>query len=150
MQVEVGGLSAFGLAKPAAAVDMFSTPPREDRTVYVSDSSAARRLKSFTRRMLKKVDSPLIREPPKQPPAKSVLPWRSRRLAAQRLSRVLAFKRGEVLIMQRMGYIKGPLAPSASELEAFNQIFNGNMTASNVEALDALFSDGEKGSSRQP
>ena len=52
--------------------------------------------------------------------------------------------------MQRMGYIKGPLAPSASELEAFNQIFNGNMTASNVEALDALFSDGEKGSSRQP
>ena len=73
-------------------------------TVDVSDSSAARRLKSFTRCVLKKVDSPLIREPSKQSPAKPVLPLRSRRLAAQSLSRVPAFKRGEVLIMQRMGY----------------------------------------------
>ena len=52
--------------------------------------------------------------------------------------------------MQCMSYIKGPLGPSASELEAFNKIFDGNMTVSNVEALDALFSDGGKGSSRQP
>jgi hypothetical protein len=95
----------------------------------------------------KKVASPLIRESPEQPPAKSVLPLRSRRLAAQSLSRVPTYRRGEVLIMQRMGYIKGPSVPSASELEAFDNIFNGNLTASNVEAL---FPDGEKGSSRQP
>jgi hypothetical protein len=120
------------------------------RTVDVSDSSAARHLKSVTRHVLKKVDSPLIREPPKQPPAKLVLSWRSRRLAAQRLSRVLASKQGEVLIMQRMGYTNGPSAPFASELEAFDKMFDGNLTTSNVEALDALFPDGGKGLSRQP
>jgi hypothetical protein len=49
-----------------------------------------------------------------------------------------------------MGYTKDPSAPSASELEAFNKIFDGNLTASNVEALDALFPDGGKGSARQP
>jgi hypothetical protein len=48
--------------------------------------------------------------------------------------------------MQRIGYTKGP---SASELEAFNKIFNGNLTASNAEVLEALFPDNEKGSSRQ-
>jgi hypothetical protein len=48
--------------------------------------------------------------------------------------------------MQRMGYTKSPSASSASELEAFD----GNLTASNAEALDALFANGRKGSSRQP
>ena len=92
----------------------------------------------------------LIREPPGQPPAKPVLPWRSRRLVTQSLSRVSASKQGEVLIMLRMGYTKGTSVPSASELEAFDKIFDGKLTASNVEALDALFPDGGKGSSRQP
>jgi hypothetical protein len=47
--------------------------------------------------------------------------------------------------MQRIGYTKGPSASSASELEAFDKVFDDNLTASNVEALDALFSDGGKG-----
>ena len=149
MQDEVGGLPGFGSAKHTVDADMFSTPPREDHTVDVSDTFPARRLKSFMR-VLKKVDSSLIREAPKQPPARPVLPWWSRRLAAQSLSRVPTSKRGEVLIMQRMGYTKGPSAPSASKLEAFDKIFDGKLTASNVEALDALFLDGGKGSSRQP
>ena len=92
----------------------------------------------------------LIREPPGQPPAKPVLPWRSRRLVVQSLSRVPASKQGEVLIMQRMGYTKGPSAPSASELETFDKLFDGNLTTSEAEALDALFPDAGKGSSRQP
>ena len=51
--------------------------------------------------------------------------------------------------MQRIGYTKGLLAPSASELQAFDRIFDGYLTESNVEALDALFpSCGGKGSSR--
>jgi hypothetical protein len=129
---------------------MFSTPPWEDRTVDVSDSSTARRLKSLTRRMLKKVDSPLIRKPPKQPPAKPVLPLRSRRLAAQSLSRVPASNRGKMLILQCMGYTKGPSVPSASKLKAFDKIFDGNLTESNIKALDALFLGGGKGLSRQP
>jgi hypothetical protein len=37
-----------------------------------------------------------------------------------------------------------------SELESFDKIFDGNLIASNVEALDALFLDGEKSSSRKP
>ena len=88
-----------------------------------NDNFAKRRLDSFINKVTRKRDSPLIREPPKQLPAKPVLPWRSRRLAAQNLSRVPASKRGEVLIMQRMGYTKGPSAPSASELEAFDLPF---------------------------
>jgi hypothetical protein len=52
--------------------------------------------------------------------------------------------------MQRMSYNKGPSAPSASELEAFDKIFDGNLTVSGVEALDTLFPDGVKGSFRQP
>ena len=52
--------------------------------------------------------------------------------------------------MQRMGYSRGPSAPSASELEAFDKIFDGNLTASNAEVLEGLFPDGGKGSSRQP
>jgi hypothetical protein len=45
---------------------------------------------------------------------------------------------------------KGPSVPSVSELEAFDKIFDGNLTMSNVEALDALFLDSGKGLSRQP
>jgi hypothetical protein len=127
---------------------MFSTPPWEDRTVDVRDSSAARRLKSLTRHVLKKVDSPLIREPPKQPPAKPVLPLWSMWLAAQSLSRVSASNRGKVLILQCMGYTKSPPVPSASELKAFDKIFDGN--ESNIKALDVLFLGGGKGLSRQP
>ena len=65
---------------------------------------------------------------------------------AQSLSQVPTFKRCEVLIMQRMDYSKGLSAPFASELEAFDKIFDGNLTASNVEALDTFFPDGGKGS----
>jgi hypothetical protein len=52
----------------------------------VSDDTAKRRLDNFIGKVTCKRDSPLIREPPKQPPAKLVLLWRSRRLAAQPLS----------------------------------------------------------------
>jgi hypothetical protein len=52
--------------------------------------------------------------------------------------------------MQRIGYTKDPPAPSASELEAFDNIFDGNLSASNVKTLDTLFPASGKGSSRQP
>ena len=41
--------------------------------------------------------------------------------------------------MQRMGFTKGPSAPSASELEAYDKLFGGNLTTSKAEALDELF-----------
>lgn len=58
------GPLGFGSAKPVDA-DMFRTPTQDDHTVDISDSCATCRLKSFTRRVLKKVDSSLIPEPPK-------------------------------------------------------------------------------------
>jgi hypothetical protein len=40
-----------------------------------NDDSAKRRLYSFINKVTRKKDSPLIREPPKQPLAKPVTPW---------------------------------------------------------------------------
>jgi hypothetical protein len=71
-------------------------------------------------------------------------------LAAQSLSQVPASKRGEVLIIQHVGYTKSPSAPSASKLETFDKLFDGNLTASEAEALDELFPAIEKASFRQP
>jgi hypothetical protein len=48
-----------------------------------------------------------------------------------------------------MGYIKGPSASSASEVEAFDKLFDGNLTASEAEAMDALFPAVVNSSSRQ-
>ena len=48
-----------------------------------------------------------------------------------------------------MGYINGPSVPSVSKLGAFNKLFDSNLTASNAEALDALFPAVGKGPSRQ-
>ena len=41
--------------------------------------------------------------------------------------------------MQRMGFTKDPSAPSASELEAYEKLFGGDLTTSEAEALDELF-----------
>ena len=49
-----------------------------------------------------------------------------------------------------MGYTRDPSAPSASKLEAFDRLFDGNLTASEAEALDELFLAVGKAPSRQP
>ena len=51
--------------------------------------------------------------------------------------------------MQHMGYTNGPSAPSASELEVFDKLFDGNLIASEAEALDELFPTVGKAPSRQ-
>jgi hypothetical protein len=71
-------------------------------------------------------------------------------VAAQSLSRVPASEQGEVLIMQRMGYTKGPSEPFTSELEAFDKLFDDNRTTSNAKTLDVLFPVVEKNSFKQP
>jgi hypothetical protein len=52
--------------------------------------------------------------------------------------------------MQRIGYTKGLSAPSASELETFDRLFDGNVTMSEAEVLDELFPTVGKAPSRQP
>jgi hypothetical protein len=50
-----------------------------------------------------------------------------------------------------MGYAKGPSTPGASELKDYERLYKGNLTAPNIEAIDALLVDGKKacvGSSR--
>jgi hypothetical protein len=49
-----------------------------------------------------------------------------------------------------LAYTKSPSAPSASELQAFDKLFDGDLTASNIETMDVLFSAVGKGSFRQP
>ena len=75
------------------------SPPVDTHPTEDNDDSAKRRLDSFINEVTRKRDSPLIHEPPKQPPAKPMMSWRSMRLVAQPLSRVPACKWGEVLIM---------------------------------------------------
>jgi hypothetical protein len=72
----------WAVGSPTAAL----APPVDSPSSDVSDDTAKRRLDNFIGKVTCKRDSPLIREPPKQPPAKPVLLWRSRRLAAQPLS----------------------------------------------------------------
>ena len=140
----------FGPVDPTVDAGPPSSPSVDTHQTVDNDDSTKRRLDSFIYKVMRKRDSSLIHEPHKQRPAKPVLPWRSRRLAAQSLSRVSASKQGEMLIMQRMGCTKGPSTPSASELEAFDKLFNGNLTVSNAKALEALFPAIEKGLSRRP
>jgi hypothetical protein len=66
-----------------------STPPEDTNQTVDDDASFKCCLDNFTKAMVCKRDSPLIYEPPMQPLAKSVLPWQSRRLAAQSLSEYL-------------------------------------------------------------
>ena len=71
----------FGLTVPMANNGLLSTPPWNSPSTGDSDNSVAYHLKSFTKRVLKKVNSPLIRQPPKQPsPSKPALLKRSKRL----------------------------------------------------------------------
>ena len=76
-----------------------ATPPEE------RGSSATKRLKQFTAKILRKVSSPLLPQPDVE--AQPKLPTRRRRIAAQALSRVPASKRGEVLVIKWMGYLDG-------------------------------------------
>ena len=86
------GLTGFGPAESTVgAVPLGMTPVDAHQTVD-NDASANRRLELFINTVTSKIVSSLIRESPKQTPAKVVLSRRSKRQAAQTLSRVPASK----------------------------------------------------------
>ena len=114
-----------------------------------NDATAKRCLENFTKKVVRKRPSPLIREPPKSPPAKVVLPLQSKRLAAQTLLHVSASKRGEILIIQHQDLVKGLSTPSASLKKAYEALYEARPNASNIEALETLFQDTGKESRRK-
>ncbi|KAG2616686.1 hypothetical protein PVAP13_3NG249553 [Panicum virgatum] len=121
----------FGPAGPTVNVVPPSTPPVDD---------FADRLELFVNKVTSKIASPLIREPPKQLSVKVMLPpRRSKRQAAQSLSRVPASKRGEILVMQRLGLATAGATPSASAVKAYEDLYKPD--TSNAKALAALFND---------
>ena len=75
-----------------------NAPPGDGHQTVDNDDSFKCLLNNFTKAVVRKKASPLICEPPKPPLAKTVLPLRSKRLAAQSLPQVPASKRGEILI----------------------------------------------------
>ena len=57
---------------------------------------------------------------------------------AQKLSHIPASKRGEVLLMQRMGVPPPPVPVTPASKRAFEAIFTGNLTKTQITALDEL------------
>ena len=85
--------------------------------------------------------SPLITSPPRQKVAtkRQPLPKWSRRISAQPLAHIPTSKRGEVLLMRRMGFAPpaGPI--SSASKRAYGDFFARNLTSREVEALDEQF-----------
>ena len=101
---------------------------------------AARRLARFTEEVQLERMPPLIASPPKQKVAtiRQHMPKRSRRIAAQPLMHIPTSKRGEVLLMRRMGFAP-PAAPiSSASKRAYDDFFVRNLTSSEVKAMDEL------------
>jgi len=101
-------------------------------------SLATQRLKRFTAKILRKVPSPLLAVPePEQP--KAFVPTRSRRIAAQPLSRVPASKRGEILVMKLMGMMEDRAKPSTASKQVYDSILVDQLSESHAEAMRELF-----------
>jgi hypothetical protein len=112
---------------------------RDTQQTIDNDASFMRRLNNFNKAVVRKRVSPLIREPPEPPPAKAVLPPRSKSLAAQSLSQVPPSKRGEVLILQRLGLVTDLSMPNAYVMKTYEALYEAGPDASNIKALEVLF-----------
>ena len=85
-------LPGFSPAEPTVDAVPPGMPPVDAHQI-MDNNASANRLELFINKVTSKIASlliPLIREPPKQAPAEVALPWRSKRQAAQSLSRVPA------------------------------------------------------------
>jgi len=115
------------------------TPLVDAHLIVDHDAASANHLELFINKVTSNIASLLIREPPKQAPAKVVLPRRSKRQAAQSLSRVPVSKRGEILVMRRLGLVTVGSSPNASAVKAYEDLYKPD--ASNVKALAAIFNN---------
>ena len=123
-----------------------------NRTPPPQTTSARRRLKRFTERVTKAWKSPLLELPGDDMAhggcAPPMLPKRSKRIAAQSLSHISVSKRGEHLVLKRLGLTSGMSSPSTSAMKAYEEIYSGD--PGNMQALRELFlPDGDMGPCKQ-
>lgn len=113
------------------------SPPSE---ATPSPREAARWLNLFKNKVQVKWPSPILKEPPKPKefPRKPLVPVRSRRIAAQQLDHVPTSKRGEVLLMRRLGTLPANGQPTSASRRHFDKLFI-DLSNSESEAFDELF-----------
>jgi hypothetical protein len=101
-------------------------------TATPTPQEAARRLAQFKVDVQLKRRSPILSSPPrhKAPVKRSHIPTRSTRIAAQPLEHIPASKRGEVLLLKRMGVPPPPAPITPASQRAYDAIFSGNLTES--------------------
>ena len=131
------GDSSEEFATPAteAAGAGFNCATAEHRS-----SSISGRIKKFAKKVLQKTTAPLL--PTKVFDSSAKLPIRSRRIAAQPLSRIPVAKRGEFLVRQRLGLVQD--GASAGAGHSLVSLLSGNDEDwdSRMEAMQELFADG--------
>lgn len=133
-----------GDAAPNASA---TAAPTGDATVFElsvgtpTPREAAYRLAKYTQEVKSMVQSPLIKSPPKQMPLqrKPPLPIRSSCIAAQKLDHIPASKRGEVLLMKKMGVAPPAAPPFSVAKRSYKTYFKGPLDSNQVAALDELF-----------
>jgi hypothetical protein len=137
----VGAATSGGVTVVAATDIVNNTPsPQTD--------SADSRLKSFIERVTKARQPLLLELPgddstPDQRPLPALPKW-SRRIAAQSLSHIPVPKRGEHLVLKRLGLTSGVSTPSTSAMKAYEEMYGGD--PGYMEALCELFpSDSDVG-----
>jgi hypothetical protein len=114
-------------------------PPNADD---VTPREAAHQLARFIDEVRIERPPPLIASPPKQavPIRRHPVVKRSTRISARPLSHIPTSRRGEVLLNMRMG-IEPPAAPVSPAPKSLHvAILTGNLTSSQIDALDGYFS----------
>jgi len=132
------GADVTAATPPASAEQAPPSSPPSEQTP--TPQEAARRLERFTAKVQLKRPSPILKEPPKQRELtrKPPVPIQSRRTAAQQLDHVSASKRGEILLMRKLGVLPANAAPSSASRRSFDKLFT-DLSNSDAEAFDELF-----------
>jgi len=101
--------------------------------------SISGRIKKFAKKVLQKTTAPLL--PTKVFDSSAKLPIRSRRIAAQPLSKIPVAKRGEFLVRQRLGLVQD--GASAGVGHSLVSLLSGNDEDwdTRMEAMQELFAD---------
>jgi len=132
---------------PGRAAHAPGSPDAPARNSSDDDSQlpADSRLEAFADLMTTPIRTPLAQPPPPKTgraarsTAVVTLPKRSSRIASQSLANVPVAKRGEIVVMRRLGFIDDKAPATATSLKAYNEIYRGKLQSNHIEAMDELF-----------